>query len=932
MRKKKSIVLKFSFLASVILTAIAFTAPIPHVELPKEEISIEVKNAGFEEGSDGSIPEGWQRNGKICREEPYEGEQCAVQAADPKNTFNVFDLKSGVHIPVLPSANYTISVWHKNTLTEGLHQIQVRLNMEGGKGAYVRLNVTNNQLRWQQYHLPFKTPPDILSISIYFFIDSKAQTGAAYWDAVSLSHFPEIKKIILSCTAHTSLIFKDTKNLTQYIFNPATKNYSPLQNLIFSVKVGDISERNLFLTAAIGLHGSTNCAEMYRQPITWKTGNRETMVSLSIDTLETGRYRVYTGVIRKDTYIDVESREFTIIPLPDSLSETGKKPRTDYTQKGFSLVKNGKPAAEIIVPENPTPAVTYAAEEIQYHLELISGSRLPQRNENTPPRGNLNKIFLGPCSETSSLEQFRTLGEGAYLIVIRSNAVILAGRDGSGNPPLSDQGEMGTLFAVYAWLDQFQRVRWLWPGKTGIDFSPRKNVFSGLPQAAVKTLPFIHSRLRANIGMDKIYSSAAEIENFNYDVQVWLRRHRLSITKPLNLGHAFSKYWEKYGSTHPQYFALRPDGIRAPADERTHLVQMCVSSPELHEKVIQDWVSLRTNGKFGINGCENDIRQAIDPVCHCKSCLAWDLPGQTNSFSDRYAKFWLALQKKAMQFDPSPSVMGYAYVNSALPPGQTMLNENIYVLIVPENQLYPTPIELYGSFKKIWGGWSRTGASLLLRPNYLLSGYCLPAICAHEFAEDFKFAWSNNMRGTDFDSLINMWGTQSINHYTAGRLHATPEITYDEIENEYYSAFGNAAGFIKNYTEYWENVTRDQLSADFKKKANYKNFAVLSRSGHLIFTPDTFITGFAILDAAMNHAGNDEIVKNRITFLQKGLTHAELSIKMLAAYERTGVRPIAERDALDSYRKLIRNDRIANFSWLLLLETWAGLRSSTDWK
>ena len=43
----------------------------------------------------------------------------------------------------------------------------------------------------------------------------------------------------------------------------------------------------------------------------------------------------------------------------------------------LDLVKDGKPVASIVIPSQPLPVETYAAEELQYHVEAATGARLP---------------------------------------------------------------------------------------------------------------------------------------------------------------------------------------------------------------------------------------------------------------------------------------------------------------------------------------------------------------------------------------------------------------------------------------------------------------------------------------------------------------------------------------------------------------------------
>ena len=49
---------------------------------------------------------------------------------------------------------------------------------------------------------------------------------------------------------------------------------------------------------------------------------------------------------------------------------------------GLELVRDGKPLASIIIPMEPLAVESYAAKELQYHVESASGGELPIVMEN----------------------------------------------------------------------------------------------------------------------------------------------------------------------------------------------------------------------------------------------------------------------------------------------------------------------------------------------------------------------------------------------------------------------------------------------------------------------------------------------------------------------------------------------------------------------
>ena len=109
---------------------------------------------------------------------------------------------------------------------------------------------------------------------------------------------------------------------------------------------------------------------------------------------------------------------------------------------------------------------------------------------------------------------------------------------------------------------------------------------------------------------------------------------------------------------------------------------MCVSQPGLWKTIVEKWAASRSPGDPFIKLGEND-----NPgMCTCPKCMAWDesdVPdaerlarakqayakgdwkwfNALGSLSDRYAKFYLAVQKEAEKIDPNATVLGFAYEN-----------------------------------------------------------------------------------------------------------------------------------------------------------------------------------------------------------------------------------------------------------------------------
>ena len=94
---------------------------------------------------------------------------------------------------------------------------------------------------------------------------------------------------------------------------------------------------------------------------------------------------------------------------------------------GSELVKNGMPCAEIILGSQPSVAAQLGAEELQYHIEKMTGVKLPIA---VKPSGKLTPIHVGETVFTRAQnlknEDFRNQ---EYLIRVNRDHIILMGRD-----------------------------------------------------------------------------------------------------------------------------------------------------------------------------------------------------------------------------------------------------------------------------------------------------------------------------------------------------------------------------------------------------------------------------------------------------------------------------------------------------------------------
>jgi hypothetical protein len=595
----------------------------------------------------------------------------------------------------------------------------------------------------------------------------------------------------------------------------------------------------------------------------------------------------------------------------------------------FHLVRDGRSVATIVVPAQPLPVETYAAQELQYHVEAATGARLPIVTESDDlPAGA--RVYLGNCEAARvAVTDPSALPGNGYVLRVVGEDLYVTGRDGEGDP-LALRTHAGTLFAVYDLLEEHFGVRWLWPGRLGEVIPHRQDL----------SVPASEKTVEPRLLFQEWRGGRNEGE------RAWLRRHRFHRGVDPSYRHAFTAYWPRFGATHPEYFAMLPDGTRRlhPDYEGEHrYIHMCLSEPALWHQIIEDWKA--EGAPEFLNVSENDGWAG----CACPTCLSWDEPDPENpvpfdqrlesarrvldgveevdvfgrpgdrcdwvlklgSLSDRYARFWATIHELASKIRPDVKVFAYAYANYREPPRENVrLHRNIVLGMVPD-AFFPYNEAESRSFRAMWTGWARTGCSLFLRPNLTLQAPGFPVFYARVLGEDVSFAASHAMVGADFDSLTSFYSTQGPTLYVLPRILQHPDLPVDVILGEFYAAFGQAEQAVREYCAHWEAATPAYPTADHWRmlRARWKyggrSYGPFYTVAAQVFSPQVMREGQAILARARRQALGDAQAEARVEWLAKGLRHTELILAGQQAYEHavdTGDRTRIEQ-AIDSLRR-----------------------------
>ncbi len=565
-----------------------------------------------------------------------------------------------------------------------------------------------------------------------------------------------------------------------------------------------------------------------------------------------------------------------------SADDAGQQPLPVPT--GYFLVKNGEPASVIVTSSPRDIYVKWAISELQQHLQRASDVQLEVVNEQAAAKlpEDVLRIVLVLGGD---------LPEEGYSIRSHGNTLTFTG------------DKKALQWSVDRFLDTELGVRWLWPGELGTYVPEQKTIelmeidHQGRPALGERGFRISISESHGTQGVPALFTKE-ESEQQASEARTWLGRHQMGKRTKLRFRHSFTHWWDKYGADHPEYFAQlpagafvgRPDGFQQPYPAPT-LVKLRLGNPDIDDAIIAEWMEAGTPDTWNV--CPNDgagydlstETRAMDDPPNQDPWTVWN--SYDVSLTARYVKFWNRLITKMRAINPDVVLTTYGYDRYSKPPQNGLkLLPGIAVGIVPD---YLEPVQ------QDWADWSQAGAQVRLRPNWWLIGGTAPALPLHEQGNFFKFAQANNMIGFDFDTLLGYWATQGPLYYLIARLSVRPELSVDDVINDYASAFGNGASDIKEYLAFWEQLTNKAGYRYGRPHEGTLLYDIIKDNGlgwdylrlgsqvlPYLYTDKVLDEAYAILARADQNAANDNTyVKQRIQFLRDGLDHLKLTRDVL---------------------------------------------------
>ena len=499
------------------------------------------------------------------------------------------------------------------------------------------------------------------------------------------------------------------------------------------------------------------------------------------------------------------------------------------------LVVDGQPQATIVLAADASRDQTTAANELQTHIELMSGATLPIVHVGEELGGSV-RIYIGAAAPAPELERIAAENDdpAAFRLHVAADQIQIVGN-----------GDAGVLAGTYELLEQLG-VRWLIPMEIGLDV-PEATTVRLDHQDLIEGPAFIGRTLQA-IG----------------DAE-WARRQRLG---GFNAGaHGLGPRFDR--ETEPELF-YHEDG------EPT--IQENVTHPEVLRRVIEHWrgrleanpdmpaISVGPHDGLGFGTTDWDADD-FDPIM--------GKPATT----DRYIKFFNLILDDLHQDFPDVRLAFYAYTLEMRPPVRETPNPKILPMLaaigLDRFHSINNPLSWEKQYlKTVIEGWQAAGVEMMFR-GYLfnLADHGLPFSMIDIVREEWPYYHDKGFIAMRVECLPN-WAYHAPALYLAARLYWDPQQDSDAILDEWFERmYGPAASAMKEHSDIIDNAC---IHGDYYTGNVY--------DVPKIVTPEVRLRMGETLARAEEVAGSGNKHADRVRLVRIGYEYGEANFKMMDAF------------------------------------------------
>lgn len=512
-----------------------------------------------------------------------------------------------------------------------------------------------------------------------------------------------------------------------------------------------------------------------------------------------------------------------MIPEPEIHPGTPRTERRIQTGSQTVMVLNAR--TEIVLPEQSVPVAVFAAKELQDILSQAVGRKLPIVKVPSP---NTVSIIVGDNQFSRKLGiNLEGLERDAFQIKTGDRRIAIAGQDDPHAVPeafLSDQFARGTLFGVYDFLERVAGVRFYFPGDIG-------TIIPELREIKVTSLDIQdrpdHIQRRVYNGRCKWFDDTLPAR---FGIMLQGYRNRMQTAYIPNC-HSLERlgYLERFGKTHPEYFALDEHGQRYLERSHPSAGSLCLSNSGFRNELYLDAVSYLKGEPASLRGVQSKGKSNWDGSCFRPGYFNimpgdWHRPcqcGTCREFRERNgASEWvwdlvrsIAGKLKKNRIAGSITAMAYAFYNTV--PRQPV-PDNVEVMVAVTGPWADRDPQLCRKENQLIADWNRKlGRKVWLWTYPMKYGASeLPGIpaMAPRLTGTYYRRIASQVFGTFMECETDEWIFNYLNQYIYGKVSWDNAADVEALLAEHDKLmFGSAAAIMRNFYDALEQIWVKQL-------------------------------------------------------------------------------------------------------------------------
>lgn len=436
----------------------------------------------------------------------------------------------------------------------------------------------------------------------------------------------------------------------------------------------------------------------------------------------------------------------------------------------------------IVLPAQATPQEQHAAKDLQYHLELITGQKLPLLTEDQVQ--NEIPLIVGRSSLLEKMGvvlDFEALGLEGIAIETKGPALVLAGN------------QRGVLYAVYTFLEDYLGCRWftpdcaIWPTEGEIQVGPISRRY--IPPLEYRATDYPNSR-----------EADWAVRNKINGAQTHLDEERGGKIAYAYFVHTFNALIppDRYFDQHPEWFS-EINGVRV-----RDYTQLCLTNPAMLKEAkrrIREWIQANPTATiFSVS--QNDWHN----YCQCANCTA--LAEQEGSQSGPLLHFVNAIAESIEKDYPNVIIDTLAYQYTRKPPKFVRPRPNVAVRLCSIECSFNRPLAtdpFNRSFVEDIRGWNRICNRLHIWDYVIDYSHCvMPFPNLYVLKPNIQFFIENGVTGIYEEANYFSKGGEfaELRTYIIAKTLWDPTYDTDKAIDEFLSAYyGPAAGPIREYID-----------------------------------------------------------------------------------------------------------------------------------